>query len=97
MLGAVPLGQNVLIIVDIILEKSEIQAEPIAGKVPVSIECRGSVNGIDIPDTAVVVKIQIQVHSGPPGQAQNRDDIVVALASQNHWDMLRPPRRLNRT
>src|ERR1044071_2480933 len=65
------------------LNISEIQAEAIAGKIAIGVECDGITYGVDIPDAAVVVKVQDQIGAGTARNTENGNHIVVTLAADD--------------
>lgn len=63
------------------LDISEIQSETVTRKVAVCIEGDSSAGGVDVPNAAVVIKIEIQVQAIATGQRQNGNHLVVTLAA----------------
>ena len=86
--GTVALGQNEFVNAGIIFKIAKIQAEAVAREITVSVESDSAVYRVDVPNAAVVIKVEVQIHSRPARQTQNGDDVVVALAADDHWHLL---------
>ena len=85
-LSAIAFDQRIFIVGCVLLNKSKTHAKTIAGIIAVGVEggCLSNQrSSCEVPDPAVVVESQIQVEAISSGQADDRHNVVVALAAGN--------------